>query len=273
MTTILDNARQAGAGLAATDADSAGLGFLSEPAWSQLEQIGVLRSSAAEALGRWRSTARRVPRDPRRDRPALAGRRLGRVGHRCAPLADRAVRRAGAATRSGVRIPPGRSRPRTHRPARSNPSTVASEVSGRWSFSSGSHHADAVILGGIVGDPRVRRPAVPRLHLGDRRSGTTTRSTRPGTPPGCRAPAATTSSWTACSSLPTARSRTWTTRTDWARPCPDSELNDGALYRLPWAVVFGAIIAAGRSRRGQGLPRPVDRRDEDAADELRRRAA
>ena len=63
-------------------------------------------------------------------------------------------------------------------------------LSGRWSFSSGCDHASWVLLGGIVADARAS-PVDFRTFL---LPPATTRSRTCGTPSGCAAPAATTSS-------------------------------------------------------------------------------
>src|SRR5580704_12576280 len=49
--SILDNAREAGTALRATDADSARLCYLSAEAWALLQDIGVLRSLQPKRWG------------------------------------------------------------------------------------------------------------------------------------------------------------------------------------------------------------------------------
>ena len=251
MTTILDNARRAGPALAATDADSAGSGFLSEAAWSQLEQIGVLRclqpkrwGGGEVQLAEFLATLVEIGRHS----PA-AGWVASVIGvhpWQIALFDDQAQDEIWGPD-------PARPVASSYTPTGTfEPVDGGLRVSGRWSFSSGSHHADAVILGGIVGarefDGRQYPDFTSAIVFKDDYKIDETWNTA-----GLQG---TGSNDIVVDGVfvPTYRTQSHLDYTHGlGTVLPGQRLNDGPLYRLPWAVVFGAIIAAGAVGAAKGF--------------------
>ena len=260
--TILDNARRAGAALAATDADSAGLGFLSEAAWSQLEQIGVLRCLQPKRWG-----GGEVPLAEFLATLVEIGRHSPAAGWVASVIGVHPWQIALFDEQAQDEIwgaDPARPVASSYTPTGTfEPVDGGLRVSGRWSFSSGSHHSDAVILGGIVGtrefDGRQYPNFISAIVFRDdykidetwNTAGLQGTGSNDIVVDGVFVPARRTQSHLDYThGLGTA--------------LPGQQLNDGPLYRLPWAVVFGAIIAAGAvgaarasSTCGSRRPRPA----------------
>lgn len=249
--SILDNAREAGTALRATDADSARLGYLSTEAWTLLQDIGVLRSLQPKRWG-----GGEVPFaeflaaivEIGRHSPAAGwvASVLGVHPWQLALFDERAQQElwgdnpalvvASSYTPTGTFEPVG----------------DGFSVSGRWSFSSGSHHADAVVLGGIVGTREFggrQYPNFTSLVVG-------------------KGDYVIENTWHTAGLqgtgsndivvkdvfVPAYRSQSHLDYTHGlGTPLPGQARNDGALYRLPWAVVFGAIIAAGAVGAAKGF--------------------
>jgi 3-hydroxy-9,10-secoandrosta-1,3,5(10)-triene-9,17-dione monooxygenase len=249
--SILDNARKAGPELAAADAESAALGYLSDPAWAALQEIGVLRAlqprrwgGGEVPLAEYLATVVEIGRHS----PA-AGWVASVVGVHPWQIAlfdelaqdelwgdDPARVIASSYTPTGKLVPVD----------------GGFTVSGRWSFSSGSHHADAIILGGIAGtrefdgteygnftsvivDKKDYRIENTWHTAGLQATGSNDIVVDPVF-------------------VPAHRSQSHLDYTyGLGTPLPGQARNGGALYRLPWAVVFGAIIAAGAVGAAKGL--------------------
>jgi 3-hydroxy-9,10-secoandrosta-1,3,5(10)-triene-9,17-dione monooxygenase len=125
-------------------------------------------------------------------------------------------------------------------------------VSGRWSFSSGIEVSDGVILGGIAGSREINgqeRPDFTSVIL-DRKD---YRVERTWNVAGLRG---TGSNDVVVDGVvvPERRGQSHLFYTHGlGTPLPGQELNDGPLYRLPWAVLFNLIIAAGAVGAAQGF--------------------
>lgn len=125
-------------------------------------------------------------------------------------------------------------------------------VSGRWSFSSGIGVSDGVILGGIAGSREIHGREHPDftsviLDAKDYRVEQTWNVA------GLRG---TGSNDVVVDGVvvPERRGQSHLFYTHGlGTPLPGQELNDGALYRLPWAVLFNLIIAAGAVGAAQGF--------------------
>ncbi|MBE1536589.1 acyl-CoA dehydrogenase family protein [Actinomadura algeriensis] len=125
-------------------------------------------------------------------------------------------------------------------------------VSGRWSFSSGCLHTDGVILGGIAGERDWNGTPVAdfvsvvldrdQYAIEDtwRTAGLAATGSNDIVAEGAFVPAH--------------RAQSHVDYTyHLGTPLPGREVNSGALYRLPWAVVFNAIIAAGALGAARGF--------------------
>ncbi len=123
-------------------------------------------------------------------------------------------------------------------------------LSGRWSFSSGCDHCRGVNLGANVGSAR---SAASRCRTSARSCclPASTASTTTGTSPACAAPAARTSSSTTRS----CRTHRTQSHLDYAfnQPLPGQRRTTGALYRLPWSVVFNMAVAASMLGSARGF--------------------
>ncbi|MGH8962663.1 MAG: acyl-CoA dehydrogenase [Jatrophihabitantaceae bacterium] len=249
--SIMDNARKAGPALAVSDADSASLGYLSAEAWEQLQQIGVLRALQPK---RWGGGEVRLSEylaavvEIGRHSPA-AGWVASVVGVHPWQLALFDERAQQAVWGADPALVVASSYTPT---GKFEPTADGYRVSGRWSFSSGSHHADAIILGSIVGTREFGGK-----EYGNFTSGLLFRDDY------VIEPTWNTSGLQGTGSddivvkdafVPAYRTQSHLDYTHGlGTPLPGQALNDGALYRLPWAVVFGAIIAAGAIGAGKGF--------------------
>lgn len=125
-------------------------------------------------------------------------------------------------------------------------------VSGRWSFSSGIEVSDGVILGGIAGSREINGRELPDFTsvIVDPKD---YRVERTWNTAGLRG---TGSNDVVVDGvfLPARRGQSHLFYTHGlGTPLPGQELNDGPLYRLPWAVLFNLIIAAGAVGAAQGF--------------------
>lgn len=249
--STLDNARAAGPALAATDADSAALGHLSDGAWSLVEQTGILRSLQPKRWG-----GDEVPFAEYLAAVIEIGRHSPAAGWIASVVGVHPWQLALFDERAQEEI------------WGANPALVVAssytptgkftrvdggfEVSGRWSFSSGSHHADAIILGGIAGTREFGGVAYPNftsavLFKDDYKIDQTWHTA------GLQG---TGSNDIVVDGVfvPTYRTQSHLDYTHGlGTPLPGQQRNAGPLYRLPWAVVFGAIIAAGAVGAAKGF--------------------
>lgn len=126
------------------------------------------------------------------------------------------------------------------------------QVSGRWSFSSGIEWCDGVLLGGIAGTREVNGVEYPDFTsvILDQKD---YRVDKVWNTAGLRG---TGSNNIIVDSVfvPERRGQSHLFYTHGlGTPLPGQELNDGALYRVPWAVLFNLIIAAGAVGAVQGF--------------------
>ncbi|GAA0951254.1 hypothetical protein [Actinocorallia libanotica] len=241
--SMIEKARAAAPALAAADAPSAAQGRLTDEAVAALDATGVLRAlqparwGGGEAhLAEYAETVIEIGRAS-----ASAGWVASVVGVHPWQIAlfpeetqaeiwgeDPARRLASSYTPTGrVEKAPGGYR-----------------VSGRWSFSSGSGICDGVILGGIAGRREVNGTEYPDftsviLDRADYRIEDTWNVA------GLRG---TGSNDIVVDDVfvPEHRGQSHVLYTHGlGTPLPGQELNDGPLYRTPWAVTFNLIIAAG----------------------------
>lgn len=249
--TLLDNARKAGPALAASDPDSAAFGYLSQEAWEQLSTIGVLRAlqparwgggevSAAEFLATITEIGRHSP---------AAGWVASVIGVHPWQLALFEERTQVELWEVDPAIAVGSSYTPT---GRIEAVDGGFNVSGRWSFSSGSHHAQATILGGICGTREFSGKEYPNFIsvIVDRKDYRIEQTWNTAGLQGTGSndivvDAAFVPSWRAQSHLDYTHGL--------GTPLPGQELNDGPLYRLPWAVLFNAIISAGAVGAAKGF--------------------
>lgn len=240
---MVAKARAAGATLAATDPESAAAGRLTDEAVAALDSIGVLRALQPRRWGGgevhladYAETVMEIGRGS-----ASAGWVASVVGVHPWQLAlfpeqtqaeiwgaDPARRIASSYTPTG----------------RIEKVSGGFQVSGRWSFSSGSGICSGVILGGIAGTAEVNGTEYPdftSVVLDD----TDYRIEQTWNVAGLRG---TGSNDIVVDGVfvPAHRGQSHLLYTHGlGTPLPGQELNDGALYRTPWAVTFNLIIAAG----------------------------
>jgi 3-hydroxy-9,10-secoandrosta-1,3,5(10)-triene-9,17-dione monooxygenase len=125
-------------------------------------------------------------------------------------------------------------------------------VSGRWSFSSGIEVSEGVILGGIAGTREINGTTHPDftsviLDPADYRVERTWNTA------GLRGTGSNDVIVDGVT-VPERRGQSHLFYTHGlGTPLPGQELNDGALYRVPWAVLFNLIIAAGAVGAVQGF--------------------
>jgi 3-hydroxy-9,10-secoandrosta-1,3,5(10)-triene-9,17-dione monooxygenase len=249
--SILDNARKAGPALAASDADSARLGYLSDAAWAALKEIGVLR-----ALQPTRWGGGEVPFAEYLATVVEIGRRSPAAGWVASVVGVHPWQIALFDERAQDEIwgeNPERVVVSSYTPTGKVEAVEGGfNVSGRWSFSSGSHHADAIILGGIAGSREFGGTAYGNftsvvVFRGDytientwNTAGLQGTGSNDVVVDGVFVPAH--------------RSQSHLDYTHGlGTPLPGQRRNNGSLYRLPWAVVFGAIISAGAVGAAKGF--------------------
>ena len=248
---ILDRARKAGPALAAADAESAALGHLSDQAWASLQEIGILRALQPKRWG-----GGEVPFADYLATVVEVGRHSPAAGWIASVVGVHPWQIALFDERAQDELwgaDPGLVVASSYTPTgKLEPVEGGFTVSGRWSFSSGSHHADAIILGGIAGTREFDGKEYGNftaviLDKADYRIENTWHTA------GLQA--------TGSNDIvvdpvfvPAYRSQSHLDYTyGLGTPLPGQARNDGALYRLPWAVVFGAIIAAGAVGAAKGL--------------------
>jgi 3-hydroxy-9,10-secoandrosta-1,3,5(10)-triene-9,17-dione monooxygenase len=249
--SIVEAMRAAAPVLAAEDAAGAGQRRLTDAAWKQLAGTGVLK---ALQPARWGGAE--VPLVEFLDAVVEAGRASPAAGWVTAVVgvhpwqialfpdetqqeiwgddAERAIASSYTPTGRIEKVPGGY------------------RVSGRWSFSSGSLHCDGVILGGIAGtrDWHGQDVADFTSVILDREQYRIEDTWHTA------GLAATGSNDIVVDEVfvPERRGQSHVDYTyHLGAPLPGRELNSGPLYRLPWAVVFNLIIAAGALGAAQGF--------------------
>jgi 3-hydroxy-9,10-secoandrosta-1,3,5(10)-triene-9,17-dione monooxygenase len=249
--SILDNARKAGPALAAGDADSAGLGYISDEAWAALEEIGILRALQPKRWGggevpfaEYLATIVEIGRHS----PA-AGWVASVVGVHPWQIALFDEKAQDEVWGDNPELPIASSYTPT---GKIQAVEGGFNVSGRWSFSSGSHHAEAIILGGIAGTREFDGKEYGNftsvvVFKGDYTIDHTWNTA------GLQG---TGSNDIVVDKVfvPVYRTQSHLDYTHGlGTPLPGQARNDGSLYRLPWAVVFGAIISAAAVGAAKGF--------------------
>ncbi|MER5179133.1 acyl-CoA dehydrogenase family protein [Streptomyces sp. NPDC002896] len=249
--SIVEAVRAAAPALAAEDAAGAGQRRLTDVAWKQLNETGVLR---ALQPARWGGGE--VPLAEFLDAVVEVGRANPAAGWVTAVVGVHPWQIALFPERTQQEIwgaNPDRAIASSYTPTgRIERVDGGYRVSGRWSFSSGSLHCDGVILGGIAGTREWNGHDVADftsviLDRDQYRIEDTWHTA---------GLAATGSNDIVVDELfvPEHRGQSHVDYTyHLGAPLPGRELNSGALYRLPWAVVFNLIIAAGALGAAQGF--------------------
>ncbi|MGI5232201.1 acyl-CoA dehydrogenase family protein [Actinoallomurus sp. CA-142502] len=249
--SILDSAREAGPALAASDADSARLGYLSDEAWAQLQRIGVLRALQPKRWG-----GGEVPFAEYLATIVEIGRHSPAAGWVASVVGVHPWQIALFDERAQAELwgdDPALVIASSYTPTGKVEAVEGGfAVSGRWSFSSGSHHADAIILGGIAGTREF-----DGREYGDFTSVVVAKGDytidQTWNTAGLRG---TGSNDVVVDNVfvPAYRAQSHLDYTHGlGTPLPGQAVNDGPLYRLPWAVVFGAIISAAAVGAAKGF--------------------
>lgn len=251
MSSIVDRAAEVGAVLAAQDTESSTNGKLTDTAWEAMRSTGVLRALQPARWGGGETSiveyADAIMEIGRHS--ASAGWVSSVVGVHPWQIAlfpeetqreiwgdtpDRAIASSYTPTGSIEKVDGGY------------------RVSGRWAFSSGIEWCDGVILGGIAGTREidgVEHPDFTAVIL----DAADYRVDRVWNTAGLRG---TGSNNVIVDSVfvPERRGQSHLFYTHGlGTPLPGQEVNPGALYRVPWAVLFNLIIAAGAVGAVQGF--------------------
>ncbi|MDX6739646.1 hypothetical protein [Actinocorallia sp. A-T 12471] len=249
--SLLDDVRAAAPVLAAEDAEGARQRRLTDTAWKQLGESGVLR---ALQPARWGGGE--VPLGEFLDAVVAIGRVAPAAGWITAVVGVHPWQVALFPERTQAEIwgdDPARTLASSYTPTGKVERVDGGyKVSGRWSFSSGSLHTDGVILGGIAGGRDWHGTEVAdftsvildraqyRIEDTWHTAGLAATGSNDVVVDGVFVPAHRAQSHVDYTYLLGA-------------PLPGRDVNPGTLYRLPWAVVFNAIIAAGALGAAQGF--------------------
>ncbi|MFC5753668.1 flavin-dependent monooxygenase [Actinomadura rugatobispora] len=249
--SLAEAVRAAGPVLAAEDAAGARQRRLTDLAWKQLVDTGVLR---ALQPARWGGAE--LPLAEFLDAVVQIGRASPAAGWVTAVIGVHPWQIALFPEETQREIwgtDPDRAVASSYTPTGTvEPVDGGYRVSGRWSFSSGCLHADGVILGGIAGGRTWNGTPVPDFVsvILDRDQYTIEDTWHTA------GLAATGSNDIVVDGafVPARRAQSHVDYTYLlGTPLPGREVNSGPLYRLPWAVVFNAIIAAGALGAAQGF--------------------
>jgi 3-hydroxy-9,10-secoandrosta-1,3,5(10)-triene-9,17-dione monooxygenase len=249
--SIVEAVRAAAPVLAEEDAAGARQRRLTDVAWKQLNDTGVLR---ALQPARWGGGER--PLAEFLDAVVEAGRAAPAAGWVAAVVGVHPWQVALFPEETQREIwgdDPARALASSYTPTgKVEPVAGGYRVSGRWSFSSGCLHTDGVILGGVAG-----RRQWNGTQVADFTSVILDRDQYVIEDTWHTAGLAGTGSNDIVVDdvfVPARRAQSHVDYTyDLGTPLPGREVNPGALYRLPWAVVFNAIIAAGALGAAQGF--------------------
>lgn len=249
--TIVDKARSVAADLAATDADSARLGYLSDEAWSLLQDIGILRAFQPKRWGGGEETIADYA-----DAVVEIGRASASAGWVASVVGVHPWQLA-LFTEQAQEELWGQNPLRAFSSSYTPTGTIEKanggyRVSGRWSFSSGVDRCDGVILGGIAGERELNGTTYPDFTsvVLDRGQFTVedTWNVRGLRGSGSK------DIVVGGVFVPAYRGQSHVLYTHgYGTSLPGQELNTAALYRVPWAVIFNLIIAAAAIGAAQGF--------------------
>lgn len=249
--SIADKARAAAPTLAATDAASSGQGRLTDEAVAALHSIGVLRAFQPRRWG-----GGEVDPVEYVDAVVEIGRHSASAGWVASVVGVHPWQIALLEEETQAEIwseNPDRMIASSYTPTGKIERVDGGyQVSGRWSFSSGIEVSDGVVLGGIAGTREINgqeRPDFTSVVVDP----SDYRVERTWNTAGLRG---TGSNDVVVDGvfLPERRGQSHLLYTHGlGTPLPGQELNDGPLYRLPWAVLFNLIIAAGAVGAAQGF--------------------
>ncbi|KQW47398.1 acyl-CoA dehydrogenase [Nocardioides sp. Root1257] len=249
--TLAEKARAAAPVLAASDAESGARGRLTEEAWQALQSTGVLR---ALQPARWGGGETSVVEYA--DAIIEIGRHSASAGWVASVVGVHPWQIALFPEETQAELwgdTPDRAIASSYTPTgRIEKVDGGYRVSGRWSFSSGIEWCDGVLLGGIAGTREINGTEHPDFTavILDRAD---YRVERTWDVAGLRG---TGSNDVVVDEVfvPERRGQSHLFYTHGlGTPLPGQELNDGALYRVPWAGLFNLIIAAGAIGAAQGF--------------------
>ncbi|ABL79754.1 MULTISPECIES: acyl-CoA dehydrogenase family protein [unclassified Nocardioides] len=249
--TLAEKARAAAPVLAASDAESGARGRLTEEAWAALQSIGVMRALQPARWGGGETDLVEYV-----DAIIEIGRHSASAGWVASVVGVHPWQIALFPDETQTEIwgaTPDRAIASSYTPTGSIEKIAGGyRVSGRWSFSSGIDWCEGVILGGIAGTREidgVEHPDFTAVIL-DRADFTVERTWDVA---GLRG---TGSNDVVVDGVvvPERRGQSHLFYTHGlGTPLPGQELNDGPLYRVPWAGLFNLIIAAGTVGAVQGF--------------------
>jgi 3-hydroxy-9,10-secoandrosta-1,3,5(10)-triene-9,17-dione monooxygenase len=249
--TLAEKARAAAPVLAASDSESGARGRLTEEAWAALQSIGVMRALQPARWGGGETSLVEYV-----DAVVEIGRHSASAGWVASVVGVHPWQLALFPEETQAEIwgtTPDRAIASSYTPTGSIEKVAGGyRVSGRWSFSSGIDWCDGVILGGIAGTREidgVERPDFTAVIL-DRDDFTVERTWDVA---GLRG---TGSNDVVVEGVvvPERRGQSHLFYTHGlGTPLPGQALNDGPLYRVPWAGLFNLIIAAGAVGAVQGF--------------------
>jgi 3-hydroxy-9,10-secoandrosta-1,3,5(10)-triene-9,17-dione monooxygenase len=249
--SIAEKARAAAATLATSDAESNRLGKLSDDAWETLTSLGILRALQPARWGGLEvSPAEYV------DAVIEIGRASASAGWVASVVGVHPWQIALFPEQAQEEVwgdNPDRAIASSYTPTGTVGKVAGGyRVSGRWSFSSGIERCDGVILGGIAGEREIGGTAYPDFTSVILDPGQY-RVERTWDVAGLRG---TGSNDVVVDELfvPEHRGQSHLLYTHGlGTPLPGQESNTAPLYRLPWAVLFNLIIAAGAVGAVQGF--------------------
>ncbi|RSN66953.1 acyl-CoA dehydrogenase [Actinomadura sp. WAC 06369] len=249
--SIVDAVRAAAPVLAAEDAAGARQRRLTDLAWKHLQDTGVLR---ALQPARWGGAE--TPLAEFLDAVVEAGRAAPAAGWVTAVVGVHPWQVAlfpEEAQREIWGDDPARTLASSYTPTgKVERADGGYRVSGRWSFSSGCLHTDGVILGGIAGERDWNGAPVADFVsvILDRDQYAIEDTWHTAGLAGTGSNDIVVDG----AFVPAHRAQSHVDYTyGLGTPLPGREVNPGALYRLPWAVVFNAIIAAGALGAARGF--------------------
>ena len=249
--TLADKARAAAPTLTAADAPGGARGRLTEEAWAALQATGVLQALQPRRWGGGETSIVEYA-----DAIIELGRSSASAGWVSSVVGVHPWQIALFPEETQAELwadTPDRAIASSYTPTGKIEKVAGGyQVSGRWSFSSGIEWCEGVILGGIAGTREIAGTEYPDFTsvILDRAD---YRVERTWNVAGLRA---TGSNDVVVDGVfvPERRGQSHLFYTHGlGTPLPGQELNDGALYRVPWAVLFNLIIAAGAVGAVQGF--------------------
>lgn len=249
--TLIESVRKAAPTLTAEDAEGARLGKLTDTAWSALQATGVLQALQPRRWGGSETSLTAFL-----DATVELGRASPAAGWVTAVVGVHPWQVALFPETTQKEIwadDPKRALASSYTPTGTIEHAPGGyRVSGRWSFSSGCLHCDGVILGGIVGTRTWEGHEVPDFTsvILDRDQYTIDHTWNTSGLQGTGSHDIVVDD----AFVPERRGQSHVNYTyHLGAPLPGRELNPAPLYRLPWAVVFNSVIAAGALAAARGF--------------------